>query len=128
MRRRAFIAALGGAAAWPLAASAQQGERKKRIVVLSAFAESDTDGQAQLRVFRDGLSKLGWIEGQNVNIETLWRAGNSERASALVSGSSRTRPILSLLPPCRSFWLCGAMQARSRWSSPIFPILSLWGS
>jgi putative tryptophan/tyrosine transport system substrate-binding protein len=92
VKRREFIAALGGAAAWPAVARAQQGERKKRIVVLSAFADSDTDGQAQLQVFRDGLSELGWIEDRNVHIETLWRAGSSERASAFVSGLVQNPP------------------------------------
>jgi hypothetical protein len=64
MRRREFITLLGGAAAaWPLAARAQQGERMRRIGVLSPFAESDPDAQANETAFRQALEKLGWSDG-----------------------------------------------------------------
>jgi putative tryptophan/tyrosine transport system substrate-binding protein len=72
MRRRAFIAALGGAAAWPLAAQAQQPERMRRIGVLMGFPESDSQAQAYIAAFRDGLQKLGWAEGRNTRIDTRW--------------------------------------------------------
>jgi putative ABC transport system substrate-binding protein len=57
MNRRAFIAALGGAAAWPLMARAQQGERVRRIGVLTAYSESDPEGQALVATFREGLQQ-----------------------------------------------------------------------
>jgi putative tryptophan/tyrosine transport system substrate-binding protein len=74
MRRREFISALGVAAAWPLAARAQQAERMRRIGVLMGFAvaENDSEGQAFVAAFRDGLRKFGWTEGSNIWIDTRW--------------------------------------------------------
>ena len=68
MRRRAFITLLGGAAVWPLAARAQQGERARRIGVLMAFAESDTGAQSWVAAFREELGKFGRTEGRNIEI------------------------------------------------------------
>jgi putative tryptophan/tyrosine transport system substrate-binding protein len=70
VKRRAFITLLGGAAAWPLAARAQQPDR--RIGVLMGYAENDSEGQAFVAAFRDGLQKLGWTEGRNTRIDTRW--------------------------------------------------------
>ena len=68
MRRREFISLLGcAAAAWPLAARAQQ--RLRRIGVLMGFPESDSEAQANFAGFREGLQKLGWTEGRNIGIE-----------------------------------------------------------
>src|SRR5262245_51041177 len=70
MRRRAFITLLGGAAAaWPLAARAQQPERMRRIGVLLGLAEDDPETKARLAAFRQGLEKRGWSEGRNVRID-----------------------------------------------------------
>jgi putative ABC transport system substrate-binding protein len=77
MRRREFIAFVGGAGAWPLAARAQQGERIRRVGVLTGLAESDTDAKAWLAAFEEGLQKLGWSQGRNLRIEYRW-AGNDE--------------------------------------------------
>jgi len=74
IRRRQFIATLSSAAAWPLVARAQQGERMRRIGVLMAHAESDPEGQAFVAAFRAGLQKLGWTEGRNIRIDTRWAA------------------------------------------------------
>jgi putative ABC transport system substrate-binding protein len=83
MTRRQFITLLGGAAiGWPLAARAQQGERMRRIGVLTPLAEGDPEGQARLAAFREGLSKLGWTEGRNVQIEYRSFAGDRDRARA----------------------------------------------
>jgi len=61
MKRRDFITLLGSAAAaWPLAARAQQAERMRRIGVLSRLAENDPEGRAHIAAFRDGLQRLGW--------------------------------------------------------------------
>jgi putative ABC transport system substrate-binding protein len=72
MRRREFIALLGGSAAWPLGVRAQQREKMRRIGVLMGYAESDREGQAFVAAFREGLQKLGWTEGRNVRIDTRW--------------------------------------------------------
>ena len=63
MKRRAFIAALGGAAAWPVVARGQQTERVRRIGVLTFSAESDQEGQSSVAAFREDLGELGWMEG-----------------------------------------------------------------
>src|SRR5215475_8525988 len=73
MRRREFI--LGGTAAtWALAARAQQSDRVRRIGVLMAHHENDPEFKNYLGAFRQGLQKLGWIEGRNIQIDTRWGA------------------------------------------------------
>ncbi len=80
MRRRAFITLLGGAAAaWPLAARAQQGERVRRIGVCMNLAADDPEGQARLTAFAQGLQQLGWTDGRNARIEYRWAVGDAER-------------------------------------------------
>src|SRR5262245_5604479 len=79
-KRRDFIALLGGAAAWPLAARAQQNGRLRRVGVLMGLAESDPEGQARVAAFRQGLEQLGWAEGRNVRIDLRWAAGEVNRA------------------------------------------------
>ncbi len=79
MRRREFITLLGGAAAaWPLAARAQQPERMRRIGVLMSLAADDPEGQARIAAFLQGLQQLGWTDGRNVRIDTRWGAGNAD--------------------------------------------------
>jgi len=72
MKRREFITLLGGAAACPLAARAQQPEQMRLIGVLMGFPESDSQAQRYIAAFRDELHKLGWTEGRNVRIDTRW--------------------------------------------------------
>jgi hypothetical protein len=78
MRRRDFIAGLGSAAAWPMAARAQS-EHMRRIGMLDGLAENDRDNQADLNALREGLAKLGWIEGRNVRIDVRFGAGEPDR-------------------------------------------------
>jgi putative tryptophan/tyrosine transport system substrate-binding protein len=80
MRRRDFIAGLGGAAAWPLAARAQQGDRMRRIGVLMPFDENDLEAKAFLSAFTQELAGLGWTDGRNVRMDVRWTAGNIDRA------------------------------------------------
>jgi putative ABC transport system substrate-binding protein len=79
MRRRAFITLLSAAAAWPLAAHAQQASGMRRIGVLMNFSAEDSLGQACDAAFLQGLQQLGWEVGGNVRIDTRWGAGDTER-------------------------------------------------
>jgi putative ABC transport system substrate-binding protein len=80
MNRRELITLLGGAAAWPLAASAQQPGRMRRIGVLLALAADDPYGQAQVAAFQQALQQLGWNDGRNVRIDTRWDESDPDRA------------------------------------------------
>jgi len=82
LKRREFITLLGGAAAWPFAARAQQGERVRRIGVLNPFAESDPEVQANIAAFRQALQKLGWTDGRNVRIDFRWGGADAGRIRA----------------------------------------------
>jgi putative ABC transport system substrate-binding protein len=107
VKRRAFISLLGGAAAWPVAARAQQGERVRRIGVLMPLAADDPAAQARNAAFLQGLQQLGWTVGQNVQIEYRWSGGNDELTRKyaaelaalapeviLASGSASVGPLL----------------------------------
>jgi putative tryptophan/tyrosine transport system substrate-binding protein len=72
LKRRAFITLLGGVAAWPLAAGAQQADRLRRIGVLMSLAADDPESQARLAAFAQGLQQLGWTIGQNVRVDYRW--------------------------------------------------------
>src|SRR5262249_6641803 len=72
MKRREFISLLGGAATWPLMARAQQSERMRHIGVLMASAADDSESQARMAAFLQGLAQLGWTDGRNVRIDTRW--------------------------------------------------------
>ena len=79
MRRREFVTLLGGAAAWPIAARAQQRGLLRRIGVLMSWDESDPEIKTFLSGFRHGLSELGWTDGGNVRLEVRWAGGNVDR-------------------------------------------------
>ena len=89
MRRREFITLLGGAAAaWPVAARAQQGGRVRRIGVQMNLAADDQEGQARIAAFQQGLQELGWSVGRNVRIDYRWGGGDDrfrKNASELVA-------------------------------------------
>ena len=107
MRRRQFISLIGGAAAWPLAARAQQSERMRRIGVLTNLAENDPEGQSRNEAFRQGLHQLGWTDGGNVRIDYRGTLGDAERTRRyaaelvalapdviLATGSAAVGPLL----------------------------------
>jgi putative ABC transport system substrate-binding protein len=79
MQRRSFLTLLGGAAAWPLAAQAQQAGRVRRVGVLMAFNENDPEAKAYLSGFAQGLAELGWTDGHNLRMDVRWGAGNVDR-------------------------------------------------
>ena len=93
LRRREFIAALGGAATWPLAARGQPGERVRRLSVLANLTENDPQAQARLAVLARGLRDLGWTEGRNLRIEYRWIAGGGiDRIRAVVAEVVASNP------------------------------------
>ena len=79
MQRREFTMLLGGAAAWPLAARAQQPGRLRRIGVLMNLASDDAEEQARLAAFQQELNRLGWNVGGNLRIDYRWGAANADR-------------------------------------------------
>jgi putative tryptophan/tyrosine transport system substrate-binding protein len=83
MRRREFIAGLGGAAAWPIAVRAQQPTQVQRIGVLIDWAETDPEAKAGLSAFARGLSELGWVDGRNVQVEVRFGSSDVDRMRAL---------------------------------------------
>ena len=91
--RRELIAALGSAAAWPLAARAQSStDRMRRIGVLMSLAESNQQGQAWVARFVQRLQQLGWIDGRNVRIDYRWGGGEPDRARVLAEELVRLAP------------------------------------
>jgi putative tryptophan/tyrosine transport system substrate-binding protein len=78
VRRREFITLLGGAAiAWPLAAHAQQSEKRRRIGVLTGSDQSDAEEQVRFGAFRQSLQQLGWMEGRNIQFDFRSRSGGN---------------------------------------------------
>jgi putative tryptophan/tyrosine transport system substrate-binding protein len=118
MRRREFVTLLGSAAAaWPLAARAQQNEGVRRIGVLMPLAEDDAEGQARLTAFLQGLRELGWTDGRNVRIDTRWTAGKPDEIRKYAAEFVARAPdvILAAATPYR---LCSCWsQTRSRRAS-----------
>jgi putative ABC transport system substrate-binding protein len=80
LKRREFITLLGGVAAWPVAARAQQRERMRRIGVLINRAADNPDGQARLAAFQQALQQLGWRDGRNVQIDIRWGEDDADRS------------------------------------------------
>jgi putative ABC transport system substrate-binding protein len=83
-RRREFITLLGGAAAWPFSALAQQPSGMRRIGVLLNFAADDPEAQAKNSAFLQSLQQLGWTAGRNVRIDTRWGAADADRVRKYV--------------------------------------------
>src|SRR5437867_4386244 len=80
MQRREFITLLGGGVAWPIAASAQERVRMRRIGVLMGYPEGDRQAQANVMALRQGLENLGWIENRNVQIDYRWAGADPDKA------------------------------------------------
>jgi putative ABC transport system substrate-binding protein len=84
MRRREFVTVLGGAAAWPLAARGQQGDRVRRIgVLIGGRDENDPEQKRRLSAFTQALADLGWTDGRNVQMDLRWGGGDNIRVRAL---------------------------------------------
>jgi putative ABC transport system substrate-binding protein len=94
LKRRELMSLLGGAAAWPLAARAEQPEQMRRIVVLMALPEDDREGREQADALRDGLKALRWMDGRNIHMEFHWNVGHPDRAGAVARDVVAARPDL----------------------------------
>ena len=95
LRRREFIATLGGAAAWPLAARAQQRDRVRRIGVLLTGDENDPEYKTRLSAFIQSLAGFGWTNGRNVQMDLHYAGGDINRTRALAQEWSACNPTFS---------------------------------
>jgi ABC-type uncharacterized transport system substrate-binding protein len=122
MRRRKFITLVGGAAVtWPLAARAQQPEGIRRIGVLMLYPENDPEGQRRATAFREGLQKLGWVVGRNVQIDFQWGLGDADWIRSAAAHLLRLAPDVILAN--------GTPAARTmQQSSRTVPIIFIAGS
>jgi putative ABC transport system substrate-binding protein len=111
MKRRDFIALIGGAAAWPLAARAQQSERMRRIGILIAGAQSDPNMQERVAAFLQTLEKLGWSEGRNIETDIRFAAGKPDQYGPMSKELTTLQPdvIFAYSTP-----IAAALQRESR--------------
>src|SRR6516162_3929080 len=96
IRRRETITLLGGAAAWPLAARAQQGDRVRRIGVLMGADENDLEGKRRYSAFTQALTDLGWTDGRKVRIDPRWGRVDINRIQGLAQELVGLRPDIIL--------------------------------
>jgi putative ABC transport system substrate-binding protein len=96
IRRRDFIAGLGGAAAWPLAARAQQGDRVRRIGVLQAGDETDPVRKTYVSAFTQAIAGLGWTDGRDLRMDLRWGGDDNNRIRALAQELVRLQPDIIL--------------------------------
>jgi putative tryptophan/tyrosine transport system substrate-binding protein len=121
VKRREVIALFGVAAAWPLAALAQQSEKMRRIGVLSSLAETDVEAQAWDAAFRKRLVELGWIDGRNIRIDYRWGAGSVDRLRLFARELVQLNPdaLVTISTPATA-----ALQTETR----AIPIVFAWVS
>jgi len=110
-RRKVVVALAGAAAAWPLAARAQQGGRLRRIGVLVPADENDPLANAPLSAFTQALAGLGWTDGRNVRMELRWRGGDINRIRALAQELVGLQPDIILALGARA---TAALQRETR--------------
>jgi putative tryptophan/tyrosine transport system substrate-binding protein len=121
MRRRSFVTLLGSvAAAWPIAAKAQQPERMRRIGVLLAAAADDTEFQARMGAFQQGLALLGWTIGRNVRINTRWAGANAADIRRHAAELAALAPDVILAPGGLTV---GPLLQATRTVPVVFPII-----
>jgi putative tryptophan/tyrosine transport system substrate-binding protein len=120
MRRREFITIIGGAAAWPLSARAQQGERLRRIGVLLTAASDDPEYQGRVGAFLQGLALLGWTIGRNLRIDTRWATTNADDIR------KHAAELVALVPDiilAHGAGAVGALLQATRTVPIVFPVL-----
>ena len=121
MRRREFITLLGSAAAWPLAARAQQPERMRRIGILLATTADDVEFQAWVGAFLQALALLGWTIGRNVRIDTRWATANAGEIRRHAAELAALAPDVILAHGASTV---GALLQATRTVPIVFPIVS----
>jgi len=121
MRRREFITGASAAAAWPLAARAQQGERVRRIGVLVPYSEDDPYPRAWLSAFVQELAELGWKEGRNLRMDVRWPAGNVDRVRMYAKELVDLQPDVILVDSTPQ---TAALQRETRTISIVFVVVS----
>jgi len=130
IRRREFITLLCGAAAWPLVARAQQGDRVRRIGVLMPATADDAEFQARLGAFLQGLALSGWNIGRNVRIETRWATSNAadirKHAAELAALRRPICPRAQKKSPCNRSFLRNHPPTRGR-TVPIMMVGAIGG-
>jgi putative ABC transport system substrate-binding protein len=121
LRRREFLVVLGGAAAWPLAVRAQQGDRVRRIDVLIGLDENDPVAKLQLSAFTQALAELGWTDGRNVRMDLRWGGADTNRTRALAHELVSLQPdiILTATTPATA-----AVQRETRTIPIVFATVS----
>jgi putative tryptophan/tyrosine transport system substrate-binding protein len=121
MRRREFIAGLAGAAAWPLAARAQQTDRMRRVGVLLGYGETDRQAMFYLSRFTQGLSELGWTDGRDLRMDVRWTAGNVDRARMFAKELVGLQPDVIL---ANSTPVTAALQRETRTIPIVFAVVA----
>jgi ABC-type uncharacterized transport system substrate-binding protein len=121
VKRREFITLLGGAAAWPLAAHAQQPERMRRIGVLMGYAESDPEAKGFFAGFMQTLADLGWIDGRNLQMNVRWAPGSVDRMRSFAKELVELQPDVIL---ANSTPVTAALQRETRTIPIVFAVAS----
>jgi putative ABC transport system substrate-binding protein len=118
MRRREFITLLGGAAAWPIAARAQQAGRARRIGVLSTVSADDSESQVRMAAFHQGLQETGWVVGRNLRVDYRWSgAGDAEQVRQYANELIALKPEVILAVTTSAV---GALQQATRTTPIVF--------
>ena len=121
MKRRAFIAALGGAAAWPFAVRAEKSDGVRRVGVIMGFAENDEVWQIYLATFRQALQALGWTEGRNIRFDYRFTGDSEERMRSMAE------EIVGLAPDVILVSTNSVVSATLK-ATPSIPIVFTWVS
>ena len=120
MRRREFISLVGGAAAWPLTARAQQPERVRRIAVLLPATPDNLDYQTLVGAFLQGLGELGWTIGRNVRIDTRWATTDAAEIRRHAAELAALAPDVILAPAATTL---GPLLQATRIVPIVFPVI-----
>ena len=92
LKRREFITLVGGAAAWPVTARAQQGDRIRRVEIVMPYPKGDTEYEIRVQALRQELARLGWTEGGNVQFDERWTTDNMDLVRANAASLVASNP------------------------------------